>query len=146
MANHMYTPRFFKAQELVPPEIYNLRKDRSFELIDERVLMTLDNLRLTFGVCTVNDWLWNGQFSQRGLRTPDSEEYSSTSQHSFGRAIDCHFQNYEAQEVRDFIIKNREKFLYIAFLEDDVSWLHFDVRNCQQITLWSPLTKKSRIV
>lgn len=142
----LYTPRFFKTQELVPEDIYNLRKERSLELIDDRVLITLDNLRLIFGVCTVNDWLWNGQFSQRGLRTPDSDEYSATSQHSFGRAIDCHFRDCEAQEVRDFIINNREKFIYITFLEDDVSWLHFDVRNCQPIMMWSPFTKRSRIV
>lgn len=142
----MYIPRFFKPQELVPPDVYKQRGDRSFELIDERALVTLDNLRLIFGVCTVNNWSWGGEYTQRGLRTPDSEHYSPTSQHTFGRAIDCHFKNHEAQQVREFIIKNREKFPHISFIEDNVTWLHFDVRNCPQITLWSPNTGQSTIV
>ncbi len=142
----MYLPRHFQAYELVPPTIFASRKDKSFELIDERVLITLDTLRDTFGPCTVNDWHWDGGFEQSGLRTTDAPEYSPTSQHTFGRAMDCKFQEHPAAEIRDQVIQNRLLFPYITFMEDDVDWFHFDVRNGQRIVLWSPVTQKTQLV
>lgn len=142
----MYLPHYFQPYELVPPDIFASRKDKSFELIDERVLITLDTLRENFGPCTINDWHWGGRFGQSGLRTPDAPEYSTTSQHSFGRAMDCKFKEITAEEARNRVIENRLLFPYITFLENDVDWFHFDVRNGQRIVLWSPVTKKSQIV
>lgn len=142
----MYKPRFFKVQELVPPAIYEARGEQALALLDDRVLLTLDQLRVQFGVCTVNDWLWGGQYSQRGLRTPEAVEYSPTSQHSFGRAMDCHFAKVEAAEVRQWLLSHGDQCVHITFLEDDISWLHFDVRNGDRLTLWSPVTHQSRRV
>ena len=142
----MYQPRHFQPYELVPPDIYRLRGDKSFELIDERALITLDTLRDHLGPCTVNDWYWGGQFEQSGLRTPDAPEYSPTSQHTFGRAMDGKFKNVLAADARQYVIENRLLFPYIAFLEDDVEWFHFDVRNAPRIQLWSPITGKSQQV
>ena len=51
----MYKPEFFTAQELVPPAIYQRRGDKSLELLDDRLLATMDQLRHTFGPCTVNN-------------------------------------------------------------------------------------------
>ena len=144
----MYIPKHFLAQELVPPEIYELRGQKSIELIDERVLITLDTLRETFGICTVNDWSFipNGQFTQSGLRTIHSEDYSATSQHTFGRAMDCKFDGYSSEYVRKEVIEYKDHFPYITFIENDVSWFHFDVRNCEPITLWSPETNQATVV
>ena len=142
----MYLPRHFQAYELVPPEIFASRKDKSFELIDERVLITLDTLRATFGPCTINDWYWGGEFEQSGLRTADAPQFSPTSQHTFGRAMDCKFKEHPAAEIRDQVIQNRLLFPYITFMEDDVDWFHFDVRNGQRIVLWSPVTQKTQLV
>ncbi len=140
----MYQPKHFTVQELVPQSIYEQRKEKAIELIDERVLVTLDQLRETFGPCTVNDWCFGGDYSQSGLRTPEAKEYSPTSQHTFGRAMDCKFKEYEAQEVRRHIVENRIIFPYITFMEEGISWLHFDVRNCQRIVLWNPNNNRSR--
>ncbi|WP_257294479.1 hypothetical protein [Endozoicomonas sp. YOMI1] len=142
----MYLPRHFQAYELVPPAIFANRKDKSFELIDERVLITLDTLRDTFGPCTINDWYWKGHFEQSGLRTSDVPKYSPTSQHTFGRAMDCKFKEQSAADVRHQVIQNRLLFPYITFMEDDVDWFHFDVRNGERIVLWSPVTDQSRLV
>ena len=142
----MYIPKFFKAYELVPPEIYELRKEKCFELIDVRVLITLDDLRRFFGPCIVNDWHWGGHFEQSGLRTIDAPEFSPTSQHTFGRAMDCKFEETSADKIRQFVIENRAFFPHITFLEDDVDWFHFDVRNTDQIVLWSPETNESVLV
>ena len=141
----MYIPKFFKAYELVPPEIYASRKDKSFELIDVRVLITLDDLRMFFGPCIINDWYWGGHFEQSGLRTVDAPEFSPTSQHTFGRAMDCKFKEASAETVRKFVIETR-LLSHITFLENDVDWFHFDVRNTKQIVLWSPKTNKSVLV
>ena len=141
----MYIPKFFKAYELVPPEIYASRKNKSFELIDVRVLITLDDLRMFFGPCIINDWYWGGHFEQSGLRTVDAPEFSPTSQHTFGRAMDCKFKEASAETVRKFVIETR-LLSHITFLEDDVDWFHFDVRNTEQIVLWSPKTNRSVLV
>lgn len=141
----MYIPKYFKPEELVPPDIFEKRGDKSIELIDERVLFTLDRLRETFGTCTVNNWSYGGAYSQSGLRTPDSEDFSPTSQHTFGRAMDCKFKDVPADKVREQVIENKFLFPYITFIEDDISWFHFDVRNCQRIILWSPKTGDSYV-
>ncbi len=142
----MYKPRFFKVQELVPPSVYKKMGERAISLIDERVLITLDQLRLKLGLCTVNDWCFGGKFEQSGLRTDECKEFSPTSQHAFGRAMDCKFRDHSAEEVRKFVINNRAKFPYITFIETDVSWFHFDVRKGERLTLWSPKTGKSKVV
>lgn len=142
----MYKPRFFKVQELVPPSIYGEYGSIALRLIDDRVLMTLDQLRLTFGPCTVNDWCFGGRFEQSGLRTDECKEFSPTSQHTFGRAMDCKFSNHPSYEVREYVIKNKSTFPFIVFMETDISWFHFDVRNGERITLWSPKTRESRVV
>lgn len=142
----MYITKHFEVQELVSPDIYEVRGPKAIELIDERVLITLDKLRETFGPCTVNDWLFSGDFCQSGLRTIEAPEFTQTSQHTFGRAMDCKFRDNSAQEVRLRVIENKPLFPYITFIEDDVSWFHFDVRNCERITLWSPTTGLAKIV
>ncbi len=142
----MYIPEHFQVQELVPPDTYDSRGDKSIELIDERVLLTLDTLRITFGTCVVNDWVFGGAYSESGLRNPDCAEYSPTSQHTFGRAMDCKFQDVAAHEARQYVIRNKHQFPHITFLEDDVSWFHFDVRNAERIVLWSPETGEAKVV
>lgn len=142
----MYTPRYFEPYELVPPDLYQLRGDKCVELIDDRVLITLDTLRDTFGSCTINDWYWGGSFEQSGLRTPDAPEFSPTSQHTFGRAMDCKFKAVSAEQVRTTVIHNKPLFPYITFLEDDVTWFHFDVRNGERLVLWSPETNRTRVI
>lgn len=144
----MYLPKYFDVKELVPSSIYNLRGKKSIELIDDRVLITLDKLREVFGICTVNDWLFSstGNYSQSGLRTQEAPEYSPTSQHTFGRAMDCKFRHNSAEEVRLIVVENKSLFPYITFIEADVSWFHFDVRNTDRITLWSPVTGMATVV
>ena len=130
----------------MPPSIYGAMGNSALRLIDDRALMTLDQLRMKFGLCTVNDWSFGGKFEQSGLRTDECEQFSPTSQHTFGRAMDCKFRDCTSDEVREFIIKNRSAFPFIVFMETDISWFHFDVRNGERITLWSPKTGKSRVV
>ena len=134
----------FSIKELVPEHIYLQRGEKAWQLIDWRALKTLEWLRKELGYITVNDWAWGGDFCQSGLRTHEFylqfdytieqgyEKISkSLSQHKFGRAFDCKFREHSAEYVRQWIKDNwhRSGFDWAITLEEDVSWVHFDVRN-----------------
>jgi len=130
----MYKPKYFKAHELVPPNIYEKFGERSFMFIDDRLLRLIDGLRIKFGAATINNYDYGGNRKYSGLRTPDSDHYNPTSQHSFGRAVDIIFSKVSAKYIREQIKKDPNYWLSAAgcesiTLEDDVSWLHIDIRN-----------------
>jgi uncharacterized protein YcbK (DUF882 family) len=133
-----YIPTHFAVHELVPEHVYRDRGEKAIELLDDRLLITLDQLREKFGPVTVNNWFWGGNRQWSCLRTEKSPHGSMYSQHRFGRAADCLFKNFSASEIRNYILKNPSAFPYITFVELDTEWLHFDVRNCDAITTWSP--------
>ena len=134
----MYKPKYFRVEELVPQHAFTDRGQAAIQLIDERVLITLDVLREKFGPITVNNWVWGGPRQWSGLRTQESPFGTQYSQHRFGRAADCVFRDVTAEEVRQYILAAPDEFPHITFIELDVSWLHFDVRNCPRITTWTP--------
>ena len=131
----MYKCEFFQIQELVPPKIFEKRAERSWELLDERLLFALDQLRGRYGKMTVNNWRWGGDRMWSGLRTPGSPFYSSHSQHSFGRAADILFDDVSAEDVRKDIqvMPDAPEFNLICAVELDVPWLHIDIRNCERV-------------
>jgi hypothetical protein len=166
-----YGPRHFKPQEIFTKEtVKQFSNDGSWgrdavidpaiwRLMDARVTWTMDSLRDHFGSMISNDYLWGGKNQFRGYRpiheilhksdfckknSMKAKVGSLTSQHCFGRANDSKFKNASAEEVREDIRKNprANRYKYITFIEDDVSWLHFDVRhwNARQsgIFFWSP--------
>jgi hypothetical protein len=121
----------FLFQEIVPENVFNLFKDDPLFLLnffDERALRMLQKLRDKFGPCTVNNWLWGGANHLRGYRPLDCPIGAKRSQHKLGKAFDCSFENYTAQQVRDYVLAHPEEFPYITAIEGDVSWFHFDVR------------------
>mgnify|MGYP000140665960 CR=1 FL=1 len=136
----MYTCEHFAIHEFVPPAVYKDRGERAWSLMDQRVLITADRLRKRYGAMTVNNWKWGGDRQWSGLRTPQSPYYRQFSQHSFGRAIDAIFNDVTAEEVRQDILANPEHkdFELIMSIEAEVSWLHFDVRNCKRIQVFQP--------
>jgi hypothetical protein len=136
----MYRCEHFAIHELVPPHVYQERGERAWELLDERLLVTLDRLRRRFGSITVNNYHWGRDREWSGLRTKDSPFYSPFSQHTFGRAADCLFSGKTAEEVRQDILNHPDSpdFELIGSIELGVSWLHFDVRNCDRIKTYRP--------
>jgi hypothetical protein len=123
--------KHFEVHELVPKYLYRVYKDKAWKFIDSRLIETIDILKEHFnlGTMTINNYYWGGDREWSGLRTPKSDYYSETSQHSFGRAIDAVFSHYSASEVRNYIIDNPDKFPYIKGIELGVDWLHIDIRN-----------------
>jgi hypothetical protein len=138
----MYRCRHFDLHELIPPKVFKLRGRTGWELLDTRILVTIDNLRDLYGPITINNYYFKhgGDREWSGLRTQDSPYYSPFSQHTFGRAMDCVFHNCSADSVRKAILKdiNNPMFQYINALELDTNWLHVDVRNCNRIKAFKP--------
>lgn len=140
----MYKCKHFKIYELVPKHIYEARGEKAWELLDEKLLMTIDTLRELLGCpITINNYNWGGDRNWSGVRTGGfyaslGEYDKSLSQHKYGRAVDMLIKGMEAEKVRQFIYKNKDKFPYITFVETKINWVHIDVRNCRAITCWAP--------
>ena len=135
-----YKPRYFKAFELVPPDVFKKWGDRSFMFMDPRLLWTLDQLREDWGPMTINDYAYGGIRTASGLRIPNTPHYRPFSQHSFGRAADCLFRDASADAVRKRILFAKRAYAhhYIRGVELEVSWLHIDVRNTYTMETFGP--------
>ena len=131
----MYKCKHFGIKELVSKGVYTARGEKAWALLDDRMLQTIDLLREKYGSITVNDWSWGGKSQSRGLRTAHSPYFSKYSQHTFGRACDCIFKDVTAEQVRQDILADPDDpaFRFINSFEEGVSWLHFDVRNCDRV-------------
>ena len=139
----MYIPKHFKLHELLPPEVYNNlegNEGKGWRLLDDRLLKVLDEMKQVFpkGSITINNYYWGGDRKASGLRVPGSKYYSMTSQHSYGRAADCIFSDYNEAEVRQYFIDNPEQFPWIKGVEDfrGMSWVHIDVRNSPELQVF----------
>lgn len=134
----MYKPKNFGLKELVCPEVYNKYGETAWEFFDPRLLETLDWLRETLKrKIYINNWSVGGNYSQRGLRcnicdlvkakTVKNQIYMSS--HVLGKAIDFDVEGMTAQEVRDWILVHQSDLPYSICLEDEVSWVHLDMRD-----------------
>jgi hypothetical protein len=139
----IYIPKYFEIYELVSPQAYEDRGEKAWELLDTRLLSTLDLLRKRYGPMIINDYFWGGTREWSGLRTPDSPFYSKYSQHSFGRAADILFKNYSADKIRGDLLDKYPhlEFHLITAIEMNVSWVHIDVRNTERIKQFYPKIK-----
>ncbi|MGB2264140.1 MAG: hypothetical protein ACPH3C_03060 [Glaciecola sp.] len=131
----MHRAEHFAIYELVPPDIHAKYGDFAHHFLDERALRVIDSIRKRYGPMTINSYIWGGDRSESGLRTPDCKHYSPTSQHAFGRAFDLIPSRVTAQEIRDDLIDYSIGVLKLPHsinsitVEDNVSWLHVDIRN-----------------
>ena len=130
----MFIPAYFELYELVPPNIYSRYHKESMKvwaMFDERMLITLQNLRVRYGKIIMNDWYWEGKWKERGWRPWNTLTGAQLSQHKWGRAGDLIPVETDAETVRQDILKDpfHPDFEYITCLEMNISWLHFDVRN-----------------
>lgn len=127
-----YRCQHFSVYELVPPEVYRARGERAWELLDSRLLVTLDALRDHFGPISVNDYRWGGSRTESGLRLPETATGAVYSQHQYGRAADLHLEDVTPQEAYEAILAHPEKWPMLTTVEDiryTPSWIHVDCRN-----------------
>lgn len=129
----------YRIEELVDPQIHALLGDECWKLFQTDALRGLEWMWLRYGSCTVNNWLWGGDFTESGYRTVSSDYYSPTSMHSVGRAFDQKFKYVTAEEVREDLAKIK----YVPFftrIEDKVNWIHMDTKetNKSELYFFSP--------
>ena len=136
----MYIPKHFNLYELVPKRDYEMKTPwLLWALLDDRILITADQLRDRYGRANINTWYWLQEGAQyRGWRPLDSHVGAQFSQHKFGRALDIVFAGVTAEEVRADIKKNKDLFPLINSIEEGVDWLHVDCRNCERIKWFKP--------
>lgn len=131
---------FFSTKELVPPKVYELLGEISRKLMNPKIVDMQNLLRAWAGSpMFVNSPAMNR--TESGLRTPDCKNYSPTSQHSDGNAIDSVCLKKTPKEFHLHILENLDKYPHITFIEIDVTWLHIDCRvnsDGARIKLWSP--------
>jgi len=116
--------------EYIPKDLY-LKYEKNqmllIGLIDRQLVRADQLLRIQFGPVTINNWWNEGERQWSGIRTSDSPDFSETSQHTFGRASDKLFKDVTALEVRQYI-RQKWQILGITCIEDNVNWVHSDVR------------------
>lgn len=137
---------FLQAHEVVPKAIMDKRGAQALEVMDFRILKEVDNLRGNLKALgydngfVVNNWKAGGSKTQSGLRVHGQSEFSATSQHVFGRAIDF-TTSTPIKVIHKHILTNLEKYPNIRFIEIDIGWCHVDCRDNfddARIKLWSP--------
>lgn len=143
-----YVPKYFTRKEFFSPDVYELEKNRGdqiWRLMDSRILITADRVREHFcgskirgayDSMYINTWGFGGRFKYRGLRHIGLDiilaknDFSMTSQHAFGRAMDYHLRRTATEEIIEDIKKNpmAKRYEFIIGLELNVAWVHNDTR------------------
>jgi len=146
--NIFYKCQHFKIFELVDPEVFATRGEKAWELFDPTLLETLDAMRDYYfkkynAVMIINNWKWGGNRKWSGFRTPISPDYSPTSQHSHGRAVDFVLMDnktkkyLDSQMIRDEIKAKPNSFEFddITCIEqfEGMGWIHVDTRNINKL-------------
>lgn len=148
----MYTCEHFVIQELVHPTIYADRGYSSWKILDERILISIDQIRKKFGRMICNTWhskKLQALFGEdapdhlkirtlSGLRPTDTGFGADYSDHKFGRAIDLLCWDTPVEEVRAYILSHPDEFPYITCVEANTGWLHISCRNTTRIELVYP--------
>lgn len=129
---------YFDLQELVCPEVFHKYGQVAWTFFDAKLFAVILSLRQRLNKpIYVNNWQINGSHTQSGFRCIQCEIVKQAiaenrlyvSAHMTGQALDFSVEGLIAQEVRDYIIKNKNIWPYPIRLEDKVSWVHLDTRN-----------------
>lgn len=146
MSSTLMLLNHFSVQEFVPKAIYLRRGEKAIEMMDRRIVISIESVRsnmIDIGYnypITINNWLWGGPRQYSGLRTPESPDYSETSQHPTGRAVDGVTET-PIKVIHKHILENPKLYPHIRFIEIDIGWLHIDCRDNasgDQVVCWSP--------
>lgn len=149
-------PNNFKDSELLNSEVMKRWGAGGKKLLCPLLLLSLQQVRNRFGRMVI----LNNGLQQRTLRTPryfieraggnvakGNQAYANSySMHKYGKAIDATMLDTPLEKVHEYIFNHPDEFPFIHFIETDVTWLHFDVRNQPDITFWSAKTEKTERV
>jgi len=132
--------KYFSIEEFVDETVFNKYGTRAWRFFDPRLLETILMIRVALDKSiTINNWKWNGRFSQRGLRTNISSLVQNKSlknrlylsAHLRGAAIDFDVKGMTSVEVRTWLVENEDMLPYKIRLENlmngkPIGWIHLD--------------------
>lgn len=126
--------KYFQLKELVCPHCVNTFGDNAWQFISTELLSIIYTLRTQVIKKPMIVNSYNNNLTQRGLRcnicqlckdnTTKNKIYMTA--HGLGKAIDFTVNDMPAEEVRNLIRSNIDKFEYPIRLERDVTWVHVD--------------------
>ncbi len=126
--------KYFKLKELVSEDVLAKYGDKAWEFLDDRLIITLDQIREALGKPMVVN---TSSMKQRGYRANKDPMVANKSgyycsQHTMGRAVDFHVIGMSIEEVYNYIKENYKQFPYLRRLEHIESaptWVHIDLAN-----------------
>jgi hypothetical protein len=129
----MKVSKNFILQEFIDPEIYQIKKEKSIELIDRRIVLVAQLIKEIFDVpVMINNWHEGGGYKESGLRKFLTKTGAPFSQHKYGRAADLKIEGWDDYEkVRDVIRDywDNLRVLGLTTIETGTpTWLHIDCR------------------
>lgn len=126
--------KYFWLKELVCPHCVNTFGDNAWQFISTELLSIIYTLRTQIIKKPMIINSYDNNLTQRGLRcnicqlckdkTNSNRIYMTA--HGLGKAIDFTVNDMSAEEVRNLIRSNIDKFEYPIRLERDVTWVHVD--------------------
>lgn len=138
----------FIIEELVCKDVCDKFKERAWQFFDPRLIQTIDWIRERLNKPVyVNNWDNNGKYDERGLRCIQcslvkdaiAQNRLYVSPHMLGQAIDFDVMGMVAEEVRQWLVKNKASLPHPIRLENGTTWVHLDVQNTgQKVYLFNP--------
>jgi len=131
----------FIIQELVSENAYELLGEQSLKLLNLDLIKDIDKFVSELKVNTncesvlINNWFWNGSYSQSGFRESSSKVGSIKSQHRYGNAFDLKFVGITLDEALEYLLTNQNnypaitRYELLAYTRSDNKyggWLHLD--------------------
>jgi len=136
--------KYFGIFELVDKKVYNTFGETSWQFFDTDTLHVLLVIREGIGKpIDINNWKWNGQYQERGLRTnigyitkkKTLKGKLYLSGHVLGKAFDFKIQGMNSDDVRKWIVDHQDIIPCKVRLENmklstgkTISWVHVDTK------------------
>lgn len=125
----MKEAKYFTIEELVPPDIYNTLGSEAWDLFNPKLIDTIDFIRESLNrPITANNYAWGGKHTLRGYRPKNCAIGAKRSAHKTGEAIDFDVQGMTADEVRAWLVNNKDRLPHPIRIEAVGCWVHVDVR------------------
>ena len=127
----IYTPLYFRPEELLPPEVFTELGARGLLLFPPDLLRVADRLREVVGRLQCNTWYWHRGVQThyyRGFRPYDCKVGAKTSMHKMGLALDFMPLDTPVEDCRKIIQEQHQQdFAPVRRMEMNVNWLHLDM-------------------
>jgi hypothetical protein len=116
--------------------VYDYYGKIAWQFLDIRLITTLETIRDRINKkIFINNWQVHGEYDERGLRCYkcnivkykmlDYKMYMSA--HLLGKAADFEVEGLISEEVRQWIVKNKNWWPYSIRLEKDTPHVHLDL-------------------